>query len=252
MKFVLAICLLVVSVQATDYCEPSLCRKGSSHVACNANPGYGKPDAYTIPFDSDKQAMIVQLHNEMRNKIALGKQNYTKGFYPTAARMTTMQWDDELAFIAAANARKCVFKHDQCRNTVKYPISGQNIGIFGYGGTRDPDVLITKLFNMWYAEYKHANPEITKKYPKGYKGPVIGHFTQVVQDRADRIGCAVTHWTDKPYNKLYLVCNYARVNVVGQPVYTPGDVGSQCTTGTNSEFPGLCSPDEVISYKVYN
>ncbi|XP_055610559.1 venom allergen 3-like [Uranotaenia lowii] len=250
MKLFLTICLLAValpSFQATDYCDALLCRPGRPHVACNADPGFGNPTGQSITLDSAKQSLIVKLHNEMRNKIATGKQDYADGFYPTAARMTTIQWDDDLAFVAAANARKCVFGHDKCRNTPKFPASGQNIAYWGFsGGDLNVDETITKLVNMWYGEYKDANPEYTKQYPSGYSGPAIGHFTQIVQDLSDRVGCSLVQWTEDPWTKLYLVCNYARTNVIGQPVYTPGNVASSCTTGTNSDYPGLCSTKEVV------
>ncbi|XP_055604859.1 antigen 5 like allergen Cul n 1-like [Uranotaenia lowii] len=246
-------CLLAVvrsSLQDPNFCDPALCADGETHVACKANPGFGKPSGKTIPLDSAKQLLIVKTHNELRNKIATGKQNYTGGFYPEAARMTTIQWDDDLAFIAAANARKCVFNHDTCHNTASYPLAGQNIAFYRYSdGSAKMETVLPSLIEKWYAEYKDCKPAYTKEYPDGYKGPVIGHFTQIVGDRSDRVGCAVVQWTEKARRTfIYLVCNYARGNLIGVPVYTPGKVASQCTTGTNKNYPGLCSTEESVEY----
>ncbi|XP_055611192.1 antigen 5 like allergen Cul n 1-like [Uranotaenia lowii] len=254
MKLFLAICLLAAvpaSYQTTDYCDSSLCRSGITHVACDADPDFANPTGKTIPLDSARKATIVKLHNLLRDKIASGKQDYPGGFYPAAARMTTMQWDDELAYVAAANARKCVFAHDKCRNTPKYPASGQNLGLWGFTrGKPNYDKIIDTLVNLWYKEYKDANPDYIQEYPQGYRGPAIGHFTAFVQDRSDRVGCALVQWVDKPKTKIYLVCNYARTNVIGQTVYVAGDVASQCTTGTNPDYPALCSPSETVDYSL--
>ncbi|XP_055607820.1 antigen 5 like allergen Cul n 1-like [Uranotaenia lowii] len=252
MKLFLAICFVATMpslFEATNYCEPSLCDDDETHVACDAGSELEKSSCKVIPVESAEQSLIVKLHNEFRNKVATGKQEYPGGFYPEAARMTTMQWDDDLAFVAAANARKCEFEHDQCRNSVRYPASGQNIAYSGQSSAKaDVSAVITKLINKWYGEYKDANPEYTAEYPKDYEGPAIGHFTQIIADRADRIGCAMVQWTEKPWVKFYLVCNYARTNVIEKAIYVAGDVASECTTGTNSDYPGLCSEEEPVDY----
>lgn len=36
-------------------------------------------------------------------------------------------------------------------------------------------------------------------------------------------------------------------NIDDQPIYVQGNTASQCETGTNSNYTGLCSMDEVIS-----
>ncbi|XP_055610139.1 antigen 5 like allergen Cul n 1-like isoform X2 [Uranotaenia lowii] len=252
MKLLLAVSLLVAvvsSYQPSDYCDPALCRFGSTHVACNAKLEFANPTGITIPLDQARQTRIVRMHNELRNKIASGKQDYSGGFYPSAARMTTMQWDDELAYIAGFNARRCITGHDKCRATTKYPASGQNLGYYKYiKKTPDMDKVIDILVNRWYAEYKNANVGQIQKYPEGYQGPQIGHFTEFVQDRNDRVGCTLVQWFESPKTVIYLACNYARNNIFGQTVYIAGDVASQCTSGTNPDYPALCSPNEMVDY----
>ncbi|XP_055611191.1 antigen 5 like allergen Cul n 1-like [Uranotaenia lowii] len=252
MKLLLTISLLVAvasSYQPSDYCDPSLCDPGSTHIACNAKLEFANPTGITIPLNDTRKARILQLHNQLRNKIASGKQDYPGGFYPTAARMTTMQWDEELAYIAGFNARRCITGHDKCRETSKYPASGQNLAYYKYiKGSPDIDKVIDILVNRWYSEYKDANVGHIHKYPENYQGPKIGHFTEFVQDRNDRIGCTLVQWLEKPKTVIYLACNYARTNIIGQPAYITGAVASQCTTGTNSEYPALCSPKELVDY----
>lgn len=41
--------------------------------------------------------------------------------------MTTMSWDNTLAYLAELNTRQCAMNHDSCRSTDKYIYSGQNL-----------------------------------------------------------------------------------------------------------------------------
>ncbi|XP_055604843.1 scoloptoxin SSD558-like [Uranotaenia lowii] len=224
--------------------------KDATYVACNADPGFGDLSGKTIPIDSAKQSLIVNLHNEFRNKIANGKQEFPGGFYPEAARMATIQWDDELAFIAATNARKCKFGHDECQNTPKYPASGQNLGSFAYtGGFYDVDEIIKNLTNGWYSEFKRANPQFIKEFTNDYKG--VNHLINTIfLDKPSDTSLKL--WLIVRTTKIYLMCNYARTNIVTRAAYTSGKVASPCKTGTNKKFPGLCSSRESRNYSKFD
>lgn len=243
-----------LSTQQTNYCSPSLCPNGGPHIACNGltrmSPSCGSGSQEFALSAADK-AQIVDLHNKLRNTIALGKQSYTSNaFYPQAVRMATLQWDQELANIAAANARRCVYGHDKCRNTVTFPYAGQNIAMkWYYGMTFTVSDLIPFFIDSWYSEYKDANPNVIAKYPSSWSGPQIGHFTQIVSDRTTRVGCAMVRFKEGQYTKDYIVCNYALTNIVNQPVYVSGKACSKCTTGCNAKYPGLCNTNENIAAK---
>lgn len=56
---------------------------------------------------------IVDVHNELRNKVALGEVDN----YGPAANMASMEWDDTLAKFAEMNVHKCEMAHDECMNT---------------------------------------------------------------------------------------------------------------------------------------
>ncbi|XP_021705274.1 venom allergen 5 [Aedes aegypti] len=237
--------------ESINYCEPRICPFQKPHIACNASATFGPkcgPEAYFVTMNTTNVALIVNMHNLYRSVIARGKQNYTKrDYFPTASRMPTLQWDDELAFIAEANARHCVFEHDKCRNTDQLKLVGQNLAWISYYGMVQTDAqLISQMINSWYGEYVYANPEIVKNYPRNYKGPAIGHFTAMVADRSNRIGCAMVSFQESPWIRKYLVCNYSITNIINQPVYKAGATASKCVTGENPDFAGLCSSEEVI------
>lgn len=75
----------------------------------------------------------------------------------------------------------------------------------------------------------------------------IGHFTAFVQDKQTHIGCAAINFQmRRNLYAIYLICNYAMTNVLRQPVYATGQPCSECTSGCNDEYPGLCSTSEII------
>lgn len=72
----------------------------------------------------------------------------------------------------------------------------------------------------------------------------IGHFTQVVTDDAFAVGCAAVKYNEGSDISIILTCNYSRTNLDGAKVYVSGPTASDCKTGTNSKYPGLCSENE--------
>lgn len=49
-----------------------------------------------------------------------------------------------------------------------------------------------------------------------------------------------------------LTCNYALGNGPHEMVYEPGPAASGCESGTNPEYPGLCSVDEKWKHFYFN
>nr|P85840.1 RecName: Full=Venom allergen 5; AltName: Full=Antigen 5; AltName: Full=Cysteine-rich venom protein; Short=CRVP [Tityus serrulatus] len=86
----------------------------------------------------DDRNTIINLHNKVRNNIALGQDQ--SGRLPAAGDMLEMEWDDELAQIAQKLADQCVFKHDcdDCRKVENFDV-GQNIFTRGITAVEIPD-----------------------------------------------------------------------------------------------------------------
>lgn len=76
------------------------------------------------------------------------------GYYP-AAKMASLQWDDELAFLAEMNIRTCVVEHDDCKNSYRFRNVGQNL--VGIDRPRDIptniEEVIQRGMSLWYGEY---------------------------------------------------------------------------------------------------
>lgn len=144
--------------------------------------------------------------------------------------------------MAQLNVMRCEFAHD-CHETPEYPLSGQNIA-----GNFNDDLNQVAYSNVdsWYSEVEKSDQSAIDNCCGNYL--VNGHFTQIVRDKSTKIGCAIGVI---PYNgdrMKYTVCNYSYGNLDGKS-YTSGEPASECTTGSNPQYPALCSSAEQISQK---
>lgn len=238
-----AILLLMNSVSATNYCRKGLCPKDElPHICCN-NPGkWGNvtmcgtnPQLHKMTED-DKQ-FILDLHNKHRNEIASGSVSR----YSSAANMKEVIWNNELAQIACYNAITCEFKHDKCRSTDDFKYAGQNLAIVGqskgYKPFRDA---YEDLHTKWFLEHQHCDMKNIRKYQNKPIKPneKIGHFTQLVSDQADQVGCCVSLYEKGGMKFTHIVCNYSYSNMRDQPIYVEGK--PQCKKFSRN-FKYLCS-----------
>ncbi|XP_050094077.1 antigen 5 like allergen Cul n 1-like [Anopheles aquasalis] len=227
---------------AQEYCDPSYCGT-SINVGCNPPPLTGGPlctgkNASVVVINATIQALILSVHNRLRNQLAIGN---LAGF-ASAQRMPTLAWDETLAAQAGHNARSCNFAHDACRNTAKYAYAGQNLATLSFSGqSKTVESLVRKMVGAWWSEYQDATQALVDHFPSNYTGPAIGHFMQMASDQASVIGCAMQYWVEDMFEMYYLVCNYERSPFINEAVYKKGAVASECTTGTNQEYVGLCA-----------
>lgn len=241
---------LVAFAISTDYCDPKVCTVPPNptypNIGCGASDSLGPncpSDAKYIKFTDEHKKIILDTHNKLRNKIAGGEQN---GF-STAAAMTTMKWNDEFEYLASVNVRRCIYEHDQCRNIDGIQFAGQNLYTFGTTGSLpDPKEIVRNAVNYWYTEVANATQaDIDQCCNSPY---VIGHFTQIVVDKASMVGCGLVIFTKASNNAktVIMACDYSRTNLVTQPIYNSGAPASGCKSGKNSNYPNLCSEKEEV------
>ncbi|XP_034480081.1 antigen 5 like allergen Cul n 1-like [Drosophila innubila] len=253
-SFCLLLVVLVVGVvSATDYCSSSICN-GGKHIACGHNNWWDKScpsDAEMLKLTNEHKDLFVKMHNEKRNYIAGGNDPR----HSAACRMATMQWDDELAYLAELNVRQCKMSHDSCHNTDAFKYSGQNLGWQGYSGNLPSmNTIIEKNVAMWYNEVANSHSGIIEDgYPSGYSGPTIGHFTVMMYEKNIRVGCASSRYTKDGWNSVLTACNYAYTNMIGSRIYSSCSRAAQgCTTGTDGQFRNLCSIRESYNVNGWN
>ncbi|XP_062553121.1 antigen 5 like allergen Cul n 1-like isoform X2 [Armigeres subalbatus] len=227
--------------QSANYCDRSLCPFRVLHIGCHGLTDLASAcgaRAIEVFMDISKKALITDHHNRLRNRVALGNQNFTKtSSYPQAARMTTM--------VFTFNARRCVNGRDRCRNTESMKAVGQSIASQRHCMDISDEEVILNWIDAWFREYTDSNLSHIESYPAKWDGPAIDHFAQIVSDRSSRIGCAMVSRIELLGMKKLFVCNYSVMNTAGQPVYAMGPTGSKCKMGINEDYAGLCNPLEI-------
>lgn len=108
----------------------------------------------------------------------------------------------------------------------------------------ESDIFLKNMSDMWFNEHKDCPETAIKSYPKEYEA-IFGNFTQMVQDKADRVGCAIMRYFRNSLYVTYLVCNYSYGNVDQEPVYVSGPACSECPVGNSIKYPGLCRTENT-------
>ncbi|XP_037617514.1 cysteine-rich venom protein TEL1-like [Sebastes umbrosus] len=129
---------------------------------------------------------IVNKHNALR-----------RGVQPTASNMLEMSWSSEAAANAQKWANSCSMNHS--------PASSREISTSGCG----ENLYMSSFENTWENAIQSWYDEV-KDYRYGVgstNGGVIGHYTQVVWYRSNKVGCGVAICPNASY-KYFYVCQY--------------------------------------------
>ncbi|XP_017116314.1 antigen 5 like allergen Cul n 1 [Drosophila elegans] len=237
---------LVIQCLGEDYCEKNLCFFGTTHIACPLNESFGdacSKNASVVQINQDDINTVIKAHNLVRQKWASGKAKFPN----KACRMASVEWDEDLAKLAVLNAKGCIMKHDECHNTAKFRLSGQNLFNAGFWQSNGKDMSMTTkdLFEiavqMWAGEERDVTADNLKAYPENSPA-VVGHLTVLINEKSYAVGCAIVNYEAEEYNRYNMACNYAYTNVIGHSVYSVcPEAGSECPKGLSSLYPPLCA-----------
>lgn len=164
-------------VTPPDYCASSLCNIfNGSHVlqlpniACENNGTFGEicgPLPKLLYMSARRRQFLLDMHNLVRNRIAGGNLSG----YESASNMPVLRWDAELEAMAVLHAKRCQLVHDDCRNTPRFKISGQNIGYLWIGRKFKSHSRRIKSFVInWFREHNDANQSFIDSYHRHPSG----------------------------------------------------------------------------------
>ncbi|XP_074025750.1 venom allergen 5 2 [Leptinotarsa decemlineata] len=198
----------------------------------------------TRRISSFDKELILDLHNAMRQSIALGQ----IGGQPPASNMMEMKWDEELASKAQKWASSCNSEiHDQQRNVPRFTV-GQNIATTWTtkppSSAYDTEPDFADAIGKWFNEFKYFSFG-------GIGRGSTGHYTQMIWADTNLVGCGYAYYYDasKGYTKKY-VCNYGPGgNVLGRTPYNKGNPNCMENGLTESRrFSGLCEKSTRSSF----
>ncbi|XP_014469499.1 PREDICTED: venom allergen 3-like [Dinoponera quadriceps] len=207
---------------ATNYCNLKSCvNYGNIHTMCkytSSTPASTCSKWEKAGLTDAEKKTIVTLHNQLRRKVAAGKETRgNPGPQPAAATMPDLTWDNELAMVAQRWANQCKYGHDACRNIERFQV-GQNVAI--RGSTGENLSTVDQMILSWYSEVDLMNKKYVSSFPKDDTYKKIGHYTQIVYGNTKTIGCGRIFYKDGKWNQQYLVCNYGPAgNYPNAPVY---------------------------------
>ncbi|KAF6209045.1 hypothetical protein GE061_014788 [Apolygus lucorum] len=184
-------------------------------------------------INKQQRNTIVELHNQLRNKVASGKVLSQS----PAQNMKELVWDNEMAQHAQTWADGCVFEHDPNRKDSRGQYFGQNLAMTmtsAQNNVNNPN--IEYMINAWFNEvYKYG-------YTGGFNH-ATGHYSQMIWASSNKVGCGLTSYSSsKMYNTL-LVCNYSPAgNVLGEHAYVKGSRNcGKFRMSDSKKFNSLCA-----------
>ncbi|SPP82461.1 blast:Venom allergen 5, partial [Drosophila guanche] len=183
--------------------------------------------------------MITHVHNDLRNTVAGGFTDL-----PRAARMLTIQWDVELAKVADAAVRLCHLNKLSCVSTPLFWWPGQNEALESSHCIQPSTILLRKQLESWTSQLSSALAQHLQDPSAG-----TSYFLQMVRDRCDRFGCAISRFTIGQMTHQLLKCIYSCTTLVVShlnPVYEAAysHAGEKCYSGRSQVYPQLCHPTE--------
>ncbi|XP_043644507.1 venom allergen 5 isoform X2 [Drosophila teissieri] len=233
---------------SSKWCQTDLCR--GQHVLCEDNGFHStcpKQATAVVEMSWDMIYLIVDQHNEYRNKFAGGMGQHAK-----AARMTTIEWDPELAKVAGALVRRCEPIRDQCAITPNYNHGEVSYSLEKYFCMTSKKDALRKQLDHWFDP--SSKDEVHKLFFSwtSNQQELSKNYFQVLRDRANRVGCAIVEYIRPALVHQLLKCVYncgvSLCEDEDNPVYedTDDEPASECMKGTNKKYTNLCHKDELV------
>ncbi|XP_032691506.1 venom allergen 3 homolog [Odontomachus brunneus] len=223
--------VIIAGAYAEDYCNLEICSiREKPHTMCqypSPQPSQECGNWKRMGLSDAERQEILNMHNKLRRKVAAGKETRgNPGPQRAALNMPDLAWDDELEMIAQRWANQCIYEHDDnyglCHDVDRFLV-GQNLAVVDTSNENNRQ--FEECTQQWIDEVNSFDRNDVYKLPENFDP--TGHYTQMVSDTANKIGCGkIVYDLPNNWKRLYCVCNYGASsesypagNVYGQPIY---------------------------------
>ncbi|KAL7631363.1 UNVERIFIED_CONTAM: hypothetical protein RMT77_018330 [Armadillidium vulgare] len=254
-------------------CSISYCDFSKEHLLCGNKTFHSRCGAINkIIYNEvteEEKIFYVEYHNSLRNEFATGKAASENNlFFPTAANMEEIVWDEELANMAEAKVKRCSMEPtcDKCRQTMHFRNVGENLFKMTSSvevNKSNNEISLEMAMENWSNEKKlyfpfdiSENPTVQKVLE--YSSMKKKNFQKMIWSNTSLIGCAKIAFThSKGGSEVIFTCYYAPGRVYqGEPFYKIGKPCSKChgkDRKCSAKYPGLCAAENrstIINYSI--
>lgn len=219
-----------ISDSDNQYCNMNCLN--DHHAACNREKcavfRRCPTDAVMEKNTDNERTDILNLHNDLRNKLAFGD---LSGFQ-NASNMMSVSYSNELEYLAQCWSNHCEVRNPPCTSSMNYDVIGTNIAYLEE--YCEGSKCYQEAMQMWYQEYGKIDRKSIDTFPISLKS---NNFSQVIWADSNQVGCGKTFFNDG----TLVVCHYTPSgNIPGKSIYRKGVPCTNCTLKCNMQYKGLC------------
>lgn len=171
-----------------DYCSHPDCPLMQQHTLCATQKKWNRR-LIASGLTPWMRQQLQALHNRHRDTVALGLETG----HPSAANMRKMYWDTELEAAAEGWVRQCRSRHDECRNTLRFPVA-QNIDVRPVVQWMTQAQLLQDAVAAWFSGARTMPPERVTAFRlagcERASGCDANRYSSAVWGNTWRIGCS--------------------------------------------------------------
>lgn len=221
-----------ISMCTADFCTLNY---GKNHIACvrkksscnlhTVCPNSAKADVFTDEYSK----MLLEQHNLVRNKIALGRYKGQDFVLKRASNMRVFSYDMALEFNAQCYTNLCRVDKDYCISTLQFQLVSQN----KFPSFYDKTYFLNHTVSKWFSENDLLSESLAKKLFE----------SQLIESGKSFLGALGKYRGATTYNNMMSVtCNYGPSgNIDMEAIYKIGKACTECpkVVGCNLNYPGL-------------
>lgn len=197
-----------------------------------------------VPMTDALRKLWVDKHNEWRNQAAAGELADRDGNTVQAKYLPKLTYDMDLERNSEEYAKLCNWDHSKPAGFTTLPYSiGENLYVTSAHTSNSQHEQALQGWSIEHEDYSYSADDCNP-------GKMCGHYTQVVDMRSTRVGCAMVDCASMvnigsvfgTSGGTYAICQYyGPGNYWGTTSFDYGATGSECPNGMDSDYPNLCA-----------